>query len=633
MPADDRIDELLSQWQREQARGRDLPAAELCRACPELAPELERHVLALRQMNGLARAAEQTTSARSAESEPGATVAAAVTLPSLPGYEVLSKLGEGGMGVVFQARDLTLKRLVAIKQLLHPAPSGEGLARFHSEAEALARLDHPHVVKVHAAGERDGRPFFVMEYVEGGGLDRKIDGRPQPPADAARLVMLLARAVHSAHQQGIVHRDLKPANVLMAPPADEPALNTAYGLPKVSDFGLSKTLGEDQGRTAGGQLLGTPAYMAPEQASGRPEDVGPATDVYALGAILYQLLTGEVPFHGRSVLETLERVRTQPPRPPRELRPEVPAELEAVCLKCLAKAQADRYPTAQALAEDLGRALAAGVPAAGSAPSAAPQAARENSPPTAVARRPRPFRRLGLAVAGAGGLLLIAGVILAYVLMKHPADTGASQNLPPVSTSPSDPVRVRTLEVRQGDRTTKTWKWFGFLPPGAEQESYGASLGDDIQVKAHLSRPAYCYLIVFRGDGGSELLYPGNENEVPKRTDEPSFGRNDAYGLEEGPGLWLVAVVASEQPLPSYADWRRQHPGGPWARSKGEAEVVWRDDGNWLEELSPSGPPKRGPRGKKKLAGASPVVDVVDWLRAETGGVASAVGFTVEAKK
>ncbi len=141
----------------------------------------------------------------------------------------------------------------------------------------------------------------------------------------------------------------------MAPPTDEPALNTAYGLPKVSDFGLSKTLGEDQRRTAGGTVLGTPAYMAPEQATGRPEDVGLATDVYSLGAILYELLTGQVPFRGRSVLETLEQVRTQPPQPPHELRPDLPVELEAVCLRCLAKAPADRYPTAQALADDLRR--------------------------------------------------------------------------------------------------------------------------------------------------------------------------------------------------------------------------------------------------------------------------------------
>src|SRR5262249_49612764 len=145
----------------------------------------------------------------------------------------------------------------------------------------------------------------------------------------------------------------KPANILLAPPADEPALNTAYGLPKVSDFGLSKTLGEDQGRTGGGSILGTPGYMAPEQAAGRAEDVGAPTDGYALGGIRYGLLTGQVPFVGRSVLETLDQVRTQPPRPPTELRPDVPPALEAVCLRCLAKAPADRYPTAQALADDL----------------------------------------------------------------------------------------------------------------------------------------------------------------------------------------------------------------------------------------------------------------------------------------
>jgi hypothetical protein len=509
MTDDAALNELLSLWQREQARGYDLTAVDLCRDCPELAPELERRIRVLRQMDGLARPAAETASFRAADSQPAAvssagsgpasTVEAPATLPSLPGYEVLGKLGEGGMGVVFQARDLTLKRLVAIKQLLHPAPSAEGLARFRAEAEALARLRHPHVVPIHAAGEQDGRPFFVMEYVEGGGLDRKINGRPQPPADAARLLMLLARAVHAAHQQGIVHRDLKPANVLLAPPADEPALNTAYGLPKVSDFGLSKTLGEDQGRTAGGTVLGTPGYMAPEQAAGRPEDVGPATDVYALGAILYELLTGQVPFRGRSLLETLEQVRTQPPRSPRELRPDVPPALEAVCLRCLAKSPADRYPTAQALAEDLGRFLSGEKPAA---PAAPPAPARTNTD----AARPRAV--LAAALVG----LLLAGAAASFFWPWNsppPASIEPVRGTDQSAATPTPPAP--RAERYAGFIDLRIWRKDGDKPLRMRLTDAGALPlhdGDRFRIEAKVTPAAYLYLFGIDTEGVVTPIYP-----------------------------------------------------------------------------------------------------------------------------
>ncbi len=492
MGDDAALSELLSRWEREQARGRDVPAADLCRDCPELAGELERRIRALRQLNDLARAAGETITFHAAESQPAATLTAAGPLPSLPGYEVLGKLGEGGMGVVYQARDRALKRLVAVKLLLHPAPSDEGRARFRAEAEVLARLHHPHVVPVHAAGEQDGRPFFVMEYVEGGGLDRKVSGRPQPPADAARLVMLLARAVHADHQRGIVHRDLKPANVLLAAPADEPALNTAYGLPKVSDFGLSKTLGQDQGRTEDGRILGTPGYMAPEQATGRPEDVGPAADVYALGAILYELLTGEVPFRGRSVLETLEQVRTQPPRPPRQLRPELPPQLEAVCLRCLAKAPADRYPTAQALADDLGAFLSGQRP---SAMTAVAIASQEPAVRKSAAKRSKLRGPLLIATA------LVAVLVVAAVafLLRPRGATRADPVPPPTRYKGYVDVLVwrktsdKTLRMRLTDD--------GALP---------LHDGDEFRVEAKVTPAAYLYLVGIDTEGKAAPVYPWN---------------------------------------------------------------------------------------------------------------------------
>jgi tetratricopeptide (TPR) repeat protein len=250
------------------------------------------------------------------------------------------------MGVVYKARQKGLKRLVALKMIRSGAHAGpEELARFRREAEAVARLKHPHIVQVYDIREQDGCPCFALELVEGPSLQQKLAGTPQPARPAAEMVETLARAVHHAHERGIIHRDLKPSNVLL----------TADGVPKVTDFGLAKLQGADAVDTPTDAILGTPSYMAPEQAGGRAREAGPAADVYALGAILYDLLTGRPPFQGPTVVETLLQVRTQDPVPPRRFQPRVPRELETICLKCLQKAARQRYATALELAEDLAR--------------------------------------------------------------------------------------------------------------------------------------------------------------------------------------------------------------------------------------------------------------------------------------
>jgi serine/threonine-protein kinase len=266
--------------------------------------------------------------------------------PVLPDYEILGELGRGGMGTVYKARQGRLNRLVALKTLRAGlADDAEAQARFRREAEAVARLQHPHIVQIHAIGGEEGPcPYLALEFVAGGSLTNRFAGAPQPPREAARLVAVVAEALHFAHERHIVHRDLKPANVLLA----------EDGTPKVTDFGLAKELGDPQGQTRTGAVLGTPSYMAPEQAEGR-KDVGVPADVYALGAILYELLTGRPPFRGATPLDTLEQVRTQEPVPPRRLQPKVPRDLEVICLKCLEKEPRHRYASAAALAEDLGR--------------------------------------------------------------------------------------------------------------------------------------------------------------------------------------------------------------------------------------------------------------------------------------
>jgi WD40 repeat protein/serine/threonine protein kinase len=267
-------------------------------------------------------------------------------MPDLPGFEILSELGRGGMGIVYKARQIQLDRVVALKVILAGSLAGpDDLRRFHREAEAVARLQHAHVVQIFEIGDANGLPYFSLEYCAGGSLAAKLAGTPLLPREAAHLVETLARAAHAAHLRGIVHRDLKPANVLL----------TAEGTPKITDFGLAKKLDDAAGPTASGAIVGTPSYMAPEQASGQGQRIGPAADVYALGAILYELLTGRPPFKAATPLDTVLQVLSEEPVPPARLQPKVPRDLETICLKCLQKEPAKRYGSAEALAEDLRR--------------------------------------------------------------------------------------------------------------------------------------------------------------------------------------------------------------------------------------------------------------------------------------
>jgi serine/threonine-protein kinase len=267
-------------------------------------------------------------------------------LPTIPGYEILGVLGRGAMGVVYKAWHQNLKRAVALKMILAGGHAGpEERARFRQEAEAVARLQHANIVQIFDVGEHQGLPYFSLELVEGGNLAQKLSGALPPPEEAAQLLGTLARAMHAAHRQQIVHRDLKPANVLL----------TAEGTPKITDFGLAKCLDRATVRTQSGAILGTPSYMAPEQVGSKTGDISPVTDLYALGAILYELLTGRPPFQAGNVEETLWQVKFREPVRPRKLNRAVDRGLEAICLKCLEKKPQHRYGSAKELADDLER--------------------------------------------------------------------------------------------------------------------------------------------------------------------------------------------------------------------------------------------------------------------------------------
>jgi tetratricopeptide (TPR) repeat protein len=317
---------------------------------PKLADQLRRQVAFHRVVTSPdAGEGEAEQPARPEEGDAGDDAGPAVPgAPEIPGYRVVDELGRGGAGVVYKARHLTLNRLVALKVIpagLYAIPGA--VERFRAEAEVVARFQHPNIIQVYEVGEHEGLGYLALEYAPGGSLQTAIAGTPQDPGTSAALLEQLARAIHYAHGCGIVHRDLKPANVVM----------TESRVPKITDFGLAKLLEQEAGSTVSGTIMGTPSYMAPEQLIGFSREITPAADVYALGAILYELLTGRPPFKGATPLSTLDQVANQEPLVPSKLQGSTPSDLETICLKCLEKAPARRYPTAEALADDLRRFL------------------------------------------------------------------------------------------------------------------------------------------------------------------------------------------------------------------------------------------------------------------------------------
>ncbi len=341
MAEDSRVQQLL-----DEILDSERSPEEVCRPFPELLSEVRKRWQQMRIVEAELEALFPTPGSPSSAAETPTPGYPGADLPRIPGYELEAVLGRGGMGVVYRARQLSLKRTVALKMLLAGAFAGpHERARFRREAEAAASLRHTNIVQVYDVAEHEGRPYFTMEFVEGGSLAQKLAGTPQPALQAAVLAATLAEAVQVAHQGGIVHRDLKPSNVLLA----------ADGTPKVSDFGLARRLEGGAGLTQSGVTVGTPSYMAPEQAGGQTRALGPTVDVYSLGAILYELLTGRPPFRAETTAETVLQVICEEPVPPSRLNAKVPRDLETICLKCLHKDPQRRYATAAAVAEDLQR--------------------------------------------------------------------------------------------------------------------------------------------------------------------------------------------------------------------------------------------------------------------------------------
>ncbi len=376
VPDDPQAVELLDRYLSRLQAGERPDRRAVLRARPDLASALD----CLDALEGMApeEAAVEAADAPGTPAPPSGLVG----LPAEFGqYELLEEIGRGGMGVVYKARQKGLDRLVAVKMILAgQLAAPDHVRRFHDEARAAAQLQHAGIVHVHEVGELHGQHFFAMEYVEGESLARHAAAGPMDFARAVGLMTAVARAVDHLHRQGILHRDLKPSNILI----------DSEGRPHVTDFGLAKTLADDSQPTATGVIAGTPSYMAPEQASGRRAELGPAADVYSLGAVLYELLTGQPPFREENPLDTVMQVLSRDPPLPRQLNARVPRGLELICLRCLAKSAEARYASAGALADDLER-FARGEPL-------------EVRPPGPVARLQRWARREPALASRLGGL-------------------------------------------------------------------------------------------------------------------------------------------------------------------------------------------------------------------------------------
>ncbi len=374
---------------------------------PRLLPRVEQ-IVSLRSVFDSEMPTLTDSSAGTAD--PLASVQAPDGRLRIGNYQILQEIGRGGMGVVYRARQANLSRIVALKMILAGEHAGlRERARLRNEAQAAAQLMHPNVVQIFEIGEHEGLPFLAMEYVAGGNLTRTLRAMPQAFRWSARLSETMARAIHVAHQRGIVHRDLNPSNILIA----------LDGTPKISDFGLAKFLVDDKGLSLSGVILGTPSYMAPEQVSGNGQTIGPGTDVYALGALLYEMLTGAAPFRGFTPMETLCQVMEAELVPPSRLRHGVPEDLETICLKCLDRDPARRYSSAEALAEDLRRYQE-------NQPIRARRTSKFHQALQWTRRQPQAARLLGLCF-----LLLFAllGVVIAYSLYVTEQNRMSEQTL------------------------------------------------------------------------------------------------------------------------------------------------------------------------------------------------------------
>jgi serine/threonine protein kinase len=474
----------------------------------------------------------------------GEMVVAAGKLGMFGNYELLEEVAQGGMGIVYKARQPGLERVVALKMILSGQFARKAdVERFYQEARAAARLDHPHIVPIYEIGQHEGQHYFTMAFIEGDSLTGMVLKKgPVPPREAATLVASVADGVQFAHTHGIIHRDLKPDNVLL----------DRQGRPRVTDFGLAKQLEAGGGLTSPGQILGTPSFMAPEQARGDRDVVGPAADIYALGGILYFMLTGKPPFNGSTLTDVLYQVAHEEPQPPRQHNPAIPPDLEAICLKCLHKDPTQRYPNAGAVAEAL-RFWAAGQTIPSTTPSTAAAGSTSSAQAVPVPASPsrRPTRRR-LALAG-GLAVLVAGITcLALYLAGVFGDNSApvSNNLPgPQKNDNGQPIPVDPANpFVMPDKLNQDFGLQVDVEPAASKDGVLQLEAGAVTIRVKVERDAYVGIWSYDSDGIPTQIFP-NKHEPNHRLQAGivyTIPGNDRYEYETEPSrgvehLWVVA--------------------------------------------------------------------------------------------
>jgi tRNA A-37 threonylcarbamoyl transferase component Bud32 len=497
-----RLDELIGEFLVAQDAGRDQDPSEWLARHPDLCPELAEFFADQERMDELVEPLRKTTEptvdvARdsNADDDSGESGAfpSSTRVRYFGDYELLKVLGEGGMGIVYKARQVSLNRSVALKMIKAARfASADEIRRFQNESEAVARLDHPNIVPIFEVGQFEDQHYFSMKLISGESLDKRRKAYLGNPRQAAELLSMTARAIHHAHQRGILHRDLKPANILIDP----------EGRPHVTDFGLAKRVEADSELTRSGAIMGTPAYMAPEQASGKRGAVTTVTDVYGLGAVLYALLTGKAPVGGDSVVDTLEQVRERSPEPPSKLNPKVPRDLDVICLKCLEKDPRRRYVSADALHEDLRRWL-----------DGEPIAAR----PVGKAARAWMWCRRNPVIAGAATLVVTALVAVAALSLLYAVQ---QTRLAKTTALYADEQRRRGNE--QAEAATK----IGGLNNNLEKERQGLKVSL-AETNRHLSMLYFerGRIASEQGDVGPGLLWLLASWRAAAAADDPAWKR------------------------------------------------------------------------------------------------------------